>query len=114
MAQAADPQDPRPLPGDVSVFFDDGVTLVIMTGEVDLAIAADLEDAGRDAISRGVPVRIDMRTLSFIDSAGVAFVARLVAAADATDMRLTVSGASRAVIETLAVAGLAPLLDFDG
>ncbi len=116
MAQTADvpPLDEQPdegLPGDVSVFFDDDITLVILTGEIDLSLGTDLEYAGRDAVDRGVLTRVDMRRVSFIDSIGVGFLSRLVVAGREAGWRPAVVGPSRRVEETLTLSGLTPLID---
>jgi anti-sigma B factor antagonist len=111
-SEPIDPTASSPLAGDVSVFFDEDVTLIILTGEVDLAVAADLELAGRDAIDRAAPIRLDMRALTFIDSIGVGFVARLAAAEIADGRRLQVVADSSLVLQMLTISGVLPLVDF--
>ena len=116
MSQTADvpPLGQQPdegLPGDVSVFFDEDLTLIILTGEIDLSLGADLEYAGRDAVDRGMPTRVDMRRVSFIDSIGVGFLSRLVVAGREAGWRPLVVDPSRRVEETLALSGLTPLID---
>ena len=96
--------------GDVQVFFDPGLTVVLLSGEVDLALGPELEDAGRDAIDRGDPIRIDASSMSFIDSVGLAFVARLASAGHQRGWRLVVDGAAPAVRDSLVLVGLTPAL----
>jgi anti-anti-sigma factor len=111
MAQTVDLPSAHGRPGDVSVVFDDGVTLIILSGEIDLALSADLEDAGREVIDRGVPVQIDMRLVTFMDPVGVALVARLVAAEHRHGARPDVHGARPIVVQTLTTTGLTPHID---
>jgi anti-sigma B factor antagonist len=97
--------------GDVQVFFDPDVTLIMLSGEVDLALGPELEDAGRDAIDRGVPIRVDLTRVTFLDSVGLGFIARVAAAGHAAGRRPTVVGASRRIREGIALGGLQALLD---
>ena len=71
--------DLEPFAGDVSVFFDPSHTLILLRGDIDLAVAADLEDAGRDAIDAKAPIVADVRAVSLIDSVGISFLVRLAA-----------------------------------
>lgn len=97
--------------GDVSVFFDDGVTLVRLSGEVDVVLGADLEHAARDAIDRYEPVVVDLTAVTFLDSVGLSFISRLVAAEFQVSRRVTVLGATGQVQYLLELSGLSPLLD---
>jgi anti-sigma B factor antagonist len=98
--------------GDASVFFDDGTTLVMLSGEVDLALGDDLEYAGRDAIDRGAPVRVDLSRVTFIDSVGLGFLARMASAERESGRRLPLVGAPRNVQESINLVGLGDLVDF--
>jgi anti-anti-sigma factor len=98
--------------GDASVFFDDEVTLIMLSGEVDLALGDDLEYAGRDAIDRGAPVRVDLSRVTFIDSVGLGFLARIASAEREHGRRLPLAGARRSVQESINLVGLAELVDF--
>jgi anti-sigma B factor antagonist len=102
----------RPGSGDAVVFFDDGVTLVLLSGEVDLALGDDLEYAGRDAIDRGAPVRVDVSRVTFIDSVGLGFLARLASAERENNRRLPLVGARRNIQESIQLVGLTELIDF--
>lgn len=111
------PSDGRMQPGhqgagDATVFFDAGVTLIMLSGEVDLALGDDLEYAGRDAIDRGEPVRIDLSRVTFIDSVGLGFLARMVSAEREHGRRLPLLGVRRNVRESVQLVGLGELVDF--
>ena len=94
------------------MFFDDGVTLIMLSGEVDLALGDDLEFAGRDAIDRGAPVRVDVSRVTFIDSVGLGFLARMASAEREHGRRLVLAGARRTVQESVQLVGLADLVEF--
>jgi anti-sigma B factor antagonist len=98
--------------GDASVFFDEGVTLIMLSGEVDLAIGDDLEYAGRDAIDREVPIRVDLSRVTFIDSVGLGFLARMASAEREHGRKLALAGARRNVAEAVHLVGLAELVEF--
>ena len=101
---------PEGAAGDVQVFFDEHETLIRLSGEIDLALGPELEDAGRDAIDRGEPVRIDVTHVTFIDSIGLGFLARLASAGHNDGCPPRLIGASPRISETVALAGLDNLL----
>jgi anti-sigma B factor antagonist len=102
----------RPGPGDAAVFFDDETTLIMLSGEIDLALGDDLEFAGRDAIDRGTPVLVDVSKVTFIDSVGLGFLARLASAERDKGRRLALIGAPRTVQESIRLVGLTDLVEF--
>jgi anti-anti-sigma factor len=111
------PSDGRRTPGrsgvgDATVFFDDGVTLILLSGEIDLALGDDLEYAGRDAIDRAAPVRVDLSRVTFIDSVGLGFLARMASAEREQGRRLALVGPPRNVRESVHLVGLAEIVDF--
>jgi anti-sigma B factor antagonist len=102
----------RPGPGDAAVFFDAETTLIRLSGEIDLALGDDLEFAGRDAIDRGTPVLVDVSKVTFIDSVGLGFLARLASAERDKGRRLSLVGAPRTVQESIRLVGLTDLIEF--
>jgi anti-sigma B factor antagonist len=113
MAQLEEPSDSNPLPpaAEVSISFAAGTALITLSGEIDLALSAGLEFAAEEAIVRAIPVRVDLSAVTFMDSAGVAFLAVLVRAGSEAGWRLTIVEPSRRVMETLTITGLAPALE---
>jgi anti-anti-sigma factor len=113
MAQLEEPSDsnPRPSAAEVSISFAAGTAIITLSGEIDLALRAGLEFAAQEAIVRARPVRVDLSEVTFMDSAGVAFLAALVRAGSEAGWRLTIIGPSRRVMETLTMTGLAPALE---
>ena len=98
--------------GDAAVFFDEALTLILLSGEVDLALGEDLEYAGRDAIDRGIPVLVDVSKVTFIDSVGLGFLARMASAERDKGRRLPLAGAPRTVRESIRLVGLTELVEF--
>jgi anti-anti-sigma factor len=103
--------NPQPTGAEVSISFEAGSALITLSGEIDLAMRAGLEFAAVEAIVRALPVRVDLSGVTFMDSAGIGFVAALVRAGSEAGWRLTVIGPSRRILETLTMTGLVPFLD---
>lgn len=104
-------------PGSVEVHLDPDTTLVRLIGEIDFALS-DALDAARESVqARGVGVQIDAYQVTFLDSIGVGFIARLAGALRTQGRALTIVGASRSLRETLVLSGISSLLSgpgFDG
>jgi len=64
-------------PGSVQVLEDEGTTVVVLGGEIDSDLGADLAQAAAEVAATGSPVRVDTRAVTFMDSAGPAVLARL-------------------------------------
>jgi anti-sigma B factor antagonist len=97
--------------GDAVVSMDDGVTVIHLSGEVDTVLEPRLRFISQDAIDRGLPVRVDLSAVTFMDSSGLGFLAALAAAGRARGYTLSVVGAGPLVRETIELTGLLPVLD---
>ncbi|HET8616224.1 MAG TPA: STAS domain-containing protein [Actinomycetales bacterium] len=95
----------EPFAGDVSVFFDPTHTLILLRGDIDLAVAADLEDAGRDAIDAKAPIIADVRAVNLIDSVGISFLVRLAASGKEAGTTVSLRGPAPRVAELLTLVG---------
>lgn len=73
--RAAGPR--RGEPGSISVLLDDDRSLVVLSGDVDATLAPDLVDAATELREARRPVRVDTRNVTFMDSTGVSFLARV-------------------------------------
>ncbi|WP_345712167.1 STAS domain-containing protein [Kineococcus glutinatus] len=72
------PRDIRPVdPGSVHVLYEPRATRVVLTGEIDAELGPDLLEAAEDALSSGRPLQVDAHHVTFMDSTGLAFLARL-------------------------------------
>jgi anti-anti-sigma factor len=112
-AQPTATGDLEPFAGDVSVFFDPTHTLILLRGDIDLAVAADLEDAGRDAIDARAPIVADVRAVSLIDSVGISFLVRLAASGNETGTTVSLRGPAPRVAELLTLVGANDLFLWD-
>jgi anti-anti-sigma factor len=105
--------DLEPFAGDVSVFFDPTHTLILLRGDIDLAVAADLEDAGRDAIDAKAPIVADVRAVNLIDSVGISFLVRLAASGNEAGTTVSLRGPAPRVAELLTLVGANDLFVWD-
>ena len=67
--------------GSVVVARENGRTVILLAGEVDAGLAAELHRAADTAVALGLPVLVHCGSLQFIDSTGLSFLARLTTAA---------------------------------
>ncbi len=121
-AQAVTPDDAAPVellddltladtpaePASVHVIVMGDRTRIVVSGEIDADLAADLQEATADAESTGLPIEVDAQHVTFMDSSGVAFLARL--AARSAD-RVRVLHAPETVRFLLEVTRIGELLD---
>lgn len=63
--------------GSVHVIATPTRTRVVLCGEIDAAIGPDLADAASDAEAACLPVDVDARRVTFMDSSGFTLLARL-------------------------------------
>ena len=64
-------------PGSVHILLEDESTTIVLAGEIDADMAAELQEATSAAEAAGKPVVVDAHHVTFMDSSGVAFLARL-------------------------------------
>ena len=64
-------------PGSVHVIVQDSRTRLVLSGEIDADLAGDLAEATTDAEHAGLPIDVDAQHVTFMDSSGIAFLARL-------------------------------------
>jgi anti-sigma B factor antagonist len=84
----------------------DGVTVLAVFGEVDLATADQLHEAGIDALSaEGATLRIDLAGVTFMDSTGLAALVKIRNQAENPD-HVKVQNPQSNVARVFAVTGL--------
>lgn len=59
------------------VIVENGRTRIVLSGEIDADLAADLADAIEAAEAAALPIDIDAHHVTFMDSSGIAFLARV-------------------------------------
>ncbi|GAA4285919.1 STAS domain-containing protein [Georgenia daeguensis] len=99
--------------GSVHVMVSRERTRLVLSGEVDATLGADLSEAVTDAERVGLPVEIDARHVTFMDSSGVSMLARL---AHRTPGRLTLiqpPDVVRFLLEVTRIGEVVDVLDAD-
>lgn len=91
--------------GDVTVLFDERETVVLLSGEIDLGLAEDMEQSGRDVVSRDFDVVVDCSAVTFMDSIGLAFLIRLAAGARRRQRGVTLRNPDDSVLDVLHLTG---------
>jgi anti-sigma B factor antagonist len=64
-------------PASVHLFVEDDRTRVVLSGEIDADLENELNEAISDAETEGLSVDVDATHVTFMDSSGIAFLARL-------------------------------------
>lgn len=101
---------PRGANGSSSVhtLLDADRTRLVLSGEIDVALAQEFTEAVADAETAGMPVDVDARHVTFMDSSGIALLARL---ATRTPGRLTLIQPPDVVRFLLEVTKIGDLVD---
>ncbi|MGC0273975.1 STAS domain-containing protein [Pseudactinotalea sp. Z1739] len=64
-------------PGSVAVLTSSNRSRLVLAGEIDIAVEAELAEAIGELLSLGLPVDIDARNIRFMDSSALSGIARL-------------------------------------
>ena len=94
--------------GSVHTLLDPDRTRIVLSGEVDVSVTAELTDAVAEAEAAAVPAQVDARHVTFIDSSGVAMLARL---ASRTPGRLQIMDPPEVLTFLLEVTRIGDLVD---
>lgn len=114
-APAARMSSVRPVdPGSVHVLFEPETTKVVLTGEIDAELGPDLLEAAEDALSSSRPIEVDSHLVTFMDSTGVAFLARLASRASRRVMLVDPPDVVGFLIETTRISSLLDVVHSDG
>lgn len=100
-------------PGAVHVIVGETHARILLSGEVDADIVADLHQATLDVQEAGLPVEIDAHHVTFMDSTGVAFLARLTAISATPVRMLRTPPTVRFLLEVTSIGDLLEI-DDDG
>ena len=106
-----DVTDRTPEPGSVHTFTGRGRTRVVLSGEVDAELGPALLEAAADAADAGRALEVDVQHVTFMDSTGVAFLARLARDSTAPVVLLRPTAEVQFLLEITGVAELMEIRD---
>jgi len=100
-------------PGTLHVLVGARRTRIVLSGEIDANLAQEFSDAMADAQEIALPVEVDAHHVTFMDSSGVAFLARLAAQAPQKVRVLRAPQTMRFLLDVTRVGELVEILDED-
>ncbi|WP_083649072.1 STAS domain-containing protein [Cellulosimicrobium sp. CUA-896] len=86
---------------------------IVLSGEIDAELGADLQEATAAAEDSGLPVEIDAHHVTFMDSSGVAFLARLASRGPHRVRVLRAPPTVRFLLEVTRIGELLDIVDAD-
>ncbi|MCC2336242.1 STAS domain-containing protein [Cellulomonas wangsupingiae] len=100
-------------PGAVQVIVGADRTRIVLSGEVDADLGPELQEATAEAEQRGLPIEVDAHHVTFMDSSGVAFLARLSIRSEHRVRLLRVPPTVRFLLEVTRIGELLDVVDDD-
>lgn len=92
--------------GTVRVITSEDVVRLVLRGEIDATLTLELADATALAVRECLPIIVDVGQVDFMDSTGVAFLARLAARAPHGVGLVNVTATVRFLLEVTQIGGL--------
>ncbi len=108
---AGTPPSGIPELGSVHVLIDPDRVHVVLTGEVDAGTATELHTASLEALEAGLPIEVDCRNVTFMDSTGIGFLARLAARSPRRVRLLRPPAMVRFLLETVRIHELVDVVE---
>jgi anti-anti-sigma factor len=100
-------------PGAVQVLVGEDAVRIVLSGDVDSELAGDLTEAADEAERSGLPIEVDAHHVTFMDSSGVAFLARLAIRSEHRVRLLRVPPTLRFLLEVTRVGDLVDVAEDD-
>jgi len=100
-------------PGAVQVIVGADRTRIVLSGEVDADLGPELQEATAEAEQRELPIEVDAHHVTFMDSSGVAFLARLSIRSEHRVRLLRVPPTVRFLLEVTRIGELLDVVDDD-
>lgn len=94
----------------------DGVATLEVSGEVDIAVAADFVAAALACMAEpgATTLRVDLAAVTFLDSSGLGGLVQVRNAAQEQGKSLVIANVVPSVMKVFTITGLADVLTFDG
>ena len=95
--------------GTISVVEEPERTVVLLTGEIDVALRADASVALSTALRRDLPVVVDAEKVTFADSGGIAFLMQFRTLGRDENLDVTFRSLPPAIVDVLDMLGVRDL-----
>ena len=99
--------------GTVHVLMGAAWSRIVLSGEIDASLAADFSEAIADTTEIGMPIEVDAHHVTFMDSSGVAFLARLTTQSPHRVRVLRAPATMRFLLDVTRIGELLDVLDED-
>ena len=96
--------------GTIALAEEPGRTVVVLTGEIDVALRAEASAALANALERDLPVVIEASEVTFADSTGIAFLVQFVTIGHDEGLDVTLHDPPQVIVEVLDMLGVRELL----
>lgn len=100
-------------PGAVQVLLGEDRVRIVLSGDIDSELGDDLTEATTEAERHELPIEVDAHHVTFMDSAGVAFLARLSIRSKHRVRLLRVPPTVRFLLEVTRIGELVDVADDD-
>lgn len=105
------PSTPQPQPGSAALVASSSHVRLVLTGELDLLMKPRLLDLVREAVLHDLPVVVDTRQVTFMDSSVIATLSRLVQAAKRPLTFIDPAPVVRFLLEVTGIGALVDIVD---
>ncbi|WP_246465010.1 STAS domain-containing protein [Ruania alkalisoli] len=99
--------------GIVQTLLEDDCTRLVLSGEIDVAMSDELTEAVAEAEKAGLPVKVDVRHVEFMDSAGIALLARLASHTPGRPLLIRPPDVVRFLLEATHIGDLVDVVEHD-
>ena len=100
-------------PGSVHVLVGSARTRIVLSGDIDADLSSDLLEAAAEAERAGLPIDVDGQHVTFMDSSGVAFLARLSTRSPERVRAIRMPPTVRFLLEVTRIGQLLDIVDED-
>ncbi|UFU02681.1 STAS domain-containing protein [Ruania suaedae] len=107
------PEPPEAGTGVVQTLMEGEYTRMVLSGEIDVSMSTELGEAVAEAERAGLPVHVDVRHVVFMDSAGVALLARLASHTPGRPVLIRPPDVVRFLLEATHIGDLVDVVEHD-
>ncbi|WP_454086183.1 STAS domain-containing protein [Georgenia sp. Marseille-Q6866] len=111
---ASHPHDSQPATGSVTLIASPDRVRLILSGELDMLMKPELLDAVHEAVLHDVPVEVDVRDVTFMDSSVLAALSRLIQGSSQRPTFISPPPVVRFLLDVTRIGELIDIVGTDG